>query len=128
MWAQVNELLFNKYFGTGPITPLHNFYPVFTRPKEGGWPRPVHHPLVSNVVECTSNYFFPCISILCLSFRFVYLLVAPFLYNRPAIPCAVFLCLFSIPSLRTLPSSPVCCLLFFRCVQIISISFPLFDV
>src|SRR6218665_3359296 len=24
MWAQVNELLFKKYFGTVPVTPLHN--------------------------------------------------------------------------------------------------------
>jgi len=39
----VNELLFKKYFGTGPVTPLHNLYrskPTFTRPKDrwtGGW-------------------------------------------------------------------------------------------
>src|SRR6218665_4015677 len=43
MWAQVNELLFKKYFGTRPVTPLHNLYPskpIFTRPKDGwtgGW-------------------------------------------------------------------------------------------
>src|SRR6218665_760021 len=43
MWARVNELLFKKYFGTGPVTPLHNLYPskpIFTRPKDGwtgGW-------------------------------------------------------------------------------------------
>src|SRR6218665_1418376 len=43
MWAQVNELLFKKYFGTRPGTPLHNLYPskpIFTRPKDGwtgGW-------------------------------------------------------------------------------------------
>src|SRR6218665_1121023 len=38
MWAQVNELLFKKYFGTHPVTPLHNLYPskpIFTRPKDG---------------------------------------------------------------------------------------------
>src|SRR6218665_1467732 len=49
MWAQVNELLFKKYFGTHPVTPLHNLYPskpIFTRPKDGwtggwlsAWPR-----------------------------------------------------------------------------------------
>jgi len=43
MWAQVNELSFKKYFGTRPVTPLHNLYqpkPIFTRPKDGwtgGW-------------------------------------------------------------------------------------------
>ena len=34
----VNQLLFNKCFGTCPITPLHNLYlpkPIFTSPKEG---------------------------------------------------------------------------------------------
>jgi len=36
-------LLFKKYFGTRPVTPLHNLYPskpIFTRPKDewtGGW-------------------------------------------------------------------------------------------
>src|SRR6218665_1188321 len=43
MWAQVKELLFKKYFGTLPVTPLHNLYPskpIFTCPKDGwtgGW-------------------------------------------------------------------------------------------
>jgi len=44
MWAQVNELLFKKYFGTRPVTPLHNLYwsnqfsPVQkTGEKTGGW-------------------------------------------------------------------------------------------
>jgi len=34
MCAQVNELLFKKYFGTRPVTPLHNLCqskPIFTR-------------------------------------------------------------------------------------------------
>src|SRR6218665_567039 len=38
MWAQVNELLFNKYFGTRPVTSLHNL----CLPKDGwtgGWLR-----------------------------------------------------------------------------------------
>src|SRR6218665_2194323 len=38
MWARMNELLFKKYFGTRPVTPLHNLYPskpIFTRPKDG---------------------------------------------------------------------------------------------
>jgi len=38
MWAQVNELLFKEYFGTRPITPLHNLCPskpILTRPMEG---------------------------------------------------------------------------------------------
>jgi len=38
MWAQVNELLIKKYFGTRPVTPLHNLYPskpIFTRPEDG---------------------------------------------------------------------------------------------
>src|SRR6218665_303373 len=45
MWAQVNELLFKKYFGTRPVTPLHNLClskPIFTHPKDGwtsGWLR-----------------------------------------------------------------------------------------
>jgi len=37
MWAQVNEL-FNKYFGTRPITPLHNLCPskpIFKRLVDG---------------------------------------------------------------------------------------------
>jgi len=44
MWAQANEL-FKKYFGTRPITPLHNLCPskpIFTCPKDGwtdGWLR-----------------------------------------------------------------------------------------
>jgi len=44
MWAQVNELLFKKYFGTRPVTPLHNLYPskpIFTGPKDG-WTAPVN--------------------------------------------------------------------------------------
>src|SRR6218665_3177407 len=35
MWAQVNELLFKKYFGTGPVTPLRNFHP--SKFWTGGW-------------------------------------------------------------------------------------------
>jgi len=34
----VNELLFKKYLGTRPITPLHNLYPskpIFTRLLDG---------------------------------------------------------------------------------------------
>src|SRR6218665_505166 len=39
MWARMNELLFKQYFGTRPITPLHNLYPskpIFTR-RVDGW-------------------------------------------------------------------------------------------
>jgi len=44
----MNELLFNKYFGTPAIIPLHNLCPskpIFTRPKDGwtgSWLRACH--------------------------------------------------------------------------------------
>jgi len=36
----VNELLFKKYFGTRPVTPLHNLYPskpILVESKLDGW-------------------------------------------------------------------------------------------
>ena len=90
---------------------------------------PSNVPFVSIAMHW--EQLFLCVFISRPSFQFLayrpnYLLVAPSLYNRPPIPCAVFSLLFSLPSLRILPPSPVCYLPFCGFVQIIS--FPLFDV
>src|SRR6218665_2237185 len=60
-----------------------------------------------SAVQCTDNYFFH-VSLSCafLSVRLFPHYSIPLC--RPAIPCMVFLFLFYLPSLRTLPPSPAC--------------------